>query len=219
MNGLLIANRDEEARREIAALFTDSDYQITTTDSVANALEGILEKTIQVVLLSGSYDEQYVAKFVPLLKKCNRNLSIILVSDEMPLELLRSIRKEGIFYHALRPAANESWDEVTQAVGCAFESYHAHQAQRGGLLGGRSLRKASAVLTSLIMLLLAVPQARALDGAPLHDGGFLLLLFFGFCALLIAAQLVPAVLLLLGVTQRAVCCLEEEDIHVVSEES
>ena len=80
-----------------------------------------------MVLLGGVFDEQQIAKFVPLLKKCNRNLSIILVSDEMPLELLRRIRKEGIFYHALRPVEGESWDEIRQVVECAFENYQARQ--------------------------------------------------------------------------------------------
>lgn len=149
MNGLLIANKDRAVCEEMAALFQDDDYKVVVTDSVANALEGILDKTIQVVLLGGSFDEQYVAKFVPLLKKCNRNLSIILVTDEMPLELLRSIRKEGIFYHALKPAANESWDEIHQAVACAFENYAARQNPAGGSL--RNGFKVKTLLTSLAL--------------------------------------------------------------------
>jgi len=127
MNGLLIANKDQVAREQVARLFGQDNYEVTTADSVVNSLEGILDKSIQVVLLGGVFDEQQIAKFVPLLKKCNRNLSIILVSDEMPLELLRRIRKEGIFYHALRPVEDESWDEIRQAVSCAFENYHARQ--------------------------------------------------------------------------------------------
>lgn len=127
MNGLLIANKDQAAREQMASLFRQDDYQVTTADSVVNSLEGILDKTIQVVLLGGVFDEQQIAKFVPLLKKCNRNLSIVLVSDEMPLELLRRIRKEGIFYHALKPVGDESWDEIRQAISCAFENYHARQ--------------------------------------------------------------------------------------------
>lgn len=127
MNGLLITNKDQAIREQVAGLFRQDGYQVTAADSVVNALEGILDKSIQVVLLGGVFDEQQIAKFVPLLKKCNRNLSIILVSDEMPLELLRRIRKEGIFYHALRPVEDESWDEIRQAVSCAFENYHARQ--------------------------------------------------------------------------------------------
>lgn len=138
MNGLLIANKSQAAREQMASLFVADGYQVTTADSVVNSLEGILDKSIQVVLLGGVFDEQQVSKFVPLLKKCNRNLSIILVSDEMPLELLRRIRKEGIFYHALKPVADESWDEIRQAVSCAFENYHARQSVGGKFFGAHA---------------------------------------------------------------------------------
>ena len=127
MNGLLITNKDQVAREQMAAIFQQDDYQVETADSVINALQGILDKSIQVVVLGGLFDESQIAKFVPLLKKCNRNLSIILVSDEMPLDLLRRIRKEGIFYHALKPVEGESWDEIRQVVKCAFENYQVRQ--------------------------------------------------------------------------------------------
>jgi len=150
MNGLLIANKDLHIRAEMAALFNVADYRVTTADSVVDALEGILDKSIQVVLLSGTFDEKYVSKFIPLLKKCNRNLSIILVSDDMPLDLLRLIRKEGIFYHALKPAEKEGWEEIRQVVHCAFENYKDQQKE-----GFRGVYKkliptgAKAVLASL----------------------------------------------------------------------
>ena len=97
MHGLLIANRNSEARDKLANLFTDDDYRVVTTDSVANSLEAIINKEIQVVVLDGHYDEHNIAKLVPLLKKCNRNISIILVTDDMPLNLVKKIRQEGIF--------------------------------------------------------------------------------------------------------------------------
>lgn len=150
MNGLLIANKDQAAREQMADVFQHEGYLVETADSVLNSLEGILDKSIQVVVLGGIFDEQQIVKFVPLLKKCNRNLSIILVSDEMPLELLRRIRKEGIFYHALRPAANESWDEIRQVVGCAFENYHAHQNAGRKLFGKKNpLQEATAGMSSV----------------------------------------------------------------------
>jgi DNA-binding NtrC family response regulator len=148
MNGLLIANKDQDARQQMARLFESDGYEITAADSVVNSLAGILDKTIQVVLLGGVLDEQQISKFVPLLKKCNRNLSIILVSDEMPLELLRRIRKEGIFYHALRPVGNEGWDEIRQAVSCAFESYNTRQSVGSRMFGSKaSAAVAKAALT------------------------------------------------------------------------
>ena len=140
MNGLLITNKDQIAREQMAEVFQQEGYRVEAADSVVNSLQGILDKSIQVVVLSGLFDETQIAKFVPLLKKCNRNLSIILVSDEMPLDLLRRIRKEGIFYHALRPVEGESWDEIRQVVKCAFENYQARQN-----VGRRLFRKNVAV--------------------------------------------------------------------------
>ncbi len=204
MNGLLIANKDQAAREHMASLFEGDGYNVTTADSVVNSLEGIIDKSIQVVVLGGLYDEQQITKFVPLLKKCNRNLSIILVSDELPMELLRRIRKEGIFYHALKPAAEESWDEIRQAVSCAFEKCQAQQKVGRKLFGAKgALQGVKPFLASLALLLTFVPPSMAADVTKTYNSGLLVLLFVGFCALLIVAQLVPAVLSLFGLTKEA----------------
>jgi len=154
MQGLLIANEDRDARSQLAALFEQDGYQVTTTDSVVNALEGILNKTIQVVVLAGELNEAMVSKLVPLLKKCNQQLSIILVADEIPLNLLRRIRKEGIFYHALTPAGEDGQDEIYQAVHYAFRNYREHsRAARSTPNLALSLRNGKAILSTLLLLL------------------------------------------------------------------
>jgi hypothetical protein len=56
------------------------------------------------------------------MKKCNRDLTIILVASELPLAMLRRARSEGIFYHALKPGTVPGDDEeLRQAVKCAFD--------------------------------------------------------------------------------------------------
>ncbi|MDT8419641.1 MAG: hypothetical protein RQ754_04365 [Desulfuromonadales bacterium] len=57
-------------------------------------------------------------------------------------------------------------------------------------------------LATLPMSLLAMP-AFALDTAKTYNSGILVLLFVGFCALIIVAQLVPAVMALFGLTKKA----------------
>ena len=57
-----------------------------------------------------------------------------------------------------------------------------------------------AVMTALSLCLFAVP-AFAVDTAQTYTSGLLVLLFVGFCALIIVMQLVPAVLTLLGMTK------------------
>lgn len=59
------------------------------------------------------------------------------------------------------------------------------------------------VLTTLIFTFAAVSPALAVDTSKTYNSGILVLLFVGFCALIIVAQLVPAVLALLGMTKEA----------------
>ncbi len=112
MSGLLIADGDMDSRIHMAQLFIGAGYNVTVTNSAANVLYDILKRTAQVILLSSEFDELSAAEFIPLLKKCNRDLTIILVADEVSLPLMRKARREGIFYHALRPVHAGDSDEI-----------------------------------------------------------------------------------------------------------
>lgn len=197
MKGLLIANKNQAAREQLAAQFDPADYRITQTDTVANALEGIINKEVQVVVLDGDCDHQNVAKLVPLMKKCNRNISIVLVSNDMPIDLLRRIRKEGIFYHALKNAGEDNTEEIYQAVCYAFKKYE----ENTQLKKEKAMFPIKSVLSTIAITMMLASPAFAVDTTATYNSGILVLLFVGFCALLIVAQLVPAVLMLIGMTK------------------
>jgi DNA-binding NtrC family response regulator len=127
MQGLLIADEDLASRKKMAELFIDAGYQVTVTTSAAGILSGILKKTAQVVLLSTRFDELLATELIPILKQCNRNLTIILVASELPLALIRKARSEGIFYHALKPGRPGDEEELRQVVRCAFEKQAIHR--------------------------------------------------------------------------------------------
>lgn len=59
------------------------------------------------------------------------------------------------------------------------------------------------VLATLIVSLMAVSPALAADTSKVYNSGILVLLFVGFCALLVVAQLLPAVMNLFGMTKKA----------------
>jgi FixJ family two-component response regulator len=122
MLGLLVADKDVETRKQMADLLIEAGYDVTVTNSAAKAIHGVLKKTAHVLLLGTELDEFTSAELVPLLKKCNRNLMIILVADDTPLPLMRKVRKAGIFYHALRPIEPEGKEEIRQVVKCAIAS-------------------------------------------------------------------------------------------------
>lgn len=205
MQGLLIANEDRESRDRLAELFSADDVQVETTNSVVNGLEGIIDKSIQVVALGGDFDEAHVAKLVPLLKKCNRHLSIILISDEISIELLRRIRKEGIFYHALKPAGDEGREEIRQAVLSAFRNYEARRSESTITQQSKEvcMQRIKTILTSLSFVLMVVGPAMAAETAKTYSSGILVLAFVGVCALLVVAQLFPALRSFFNMTKDA----------------
>lgn len=119
--GILIADSDNEYRQHIAEYFRQAGYQVETTDSAVHAFCSIVEKQIPVLLLGEDFDQKLAsADLIPLLKKCNRQLAIIFVSDDMPLPVARKVRAAGIFYHTLKPAGPSDREELHQAVECAF---------------------------------------------------------------------------------------------------
>jgi len=66
------------------------------------------------------------------------------------------------------------------------------------------MQSVKVLLTALALMFMAVSPALAVDTSKTYNSGILILLFVGFCALIIIAQLVPAVLALLGMTKEAV---------------
>ena len=122
MQILLIADRDEETRRRIAGFFNKSEYSIIEADSVDVVLRDVLKRDARVILLGSEFDGLSAMKIIPLLKRCNQNLTIILISNEESPALIRRFRREGIFYHALKPVNGDDREELRQVVQCAFHN-------------------------------------------------------------------------------------------------
>jgi DNA-binding NtrC family response regulator len=122
-HSILIADKDTNYLREISEFFTGEGYSVATTDSAVSVMCDILQKHVPVLLLGGDFDKKIgLPHLLQLLKKCNRHLAVILVSDEETLPMVRTIRQEGIFYHALRPVTPDDREEIKQAVECALKA-------------------------------------------------------------------------------------------------
>lgn len=119
---LLIADKDMETRRRMANLLIEAGYDVMVTDSATKTINGVRKKKAQVVLLGAELGEFTFVELVPLLKRYNRKLTIVLIADDTPLPLIRKVREDGIFYHALRPSEPEGEEEIRQVVKCAIEN-------------------------------------------------------------------------------------------------
>ncbi|HXE95617.1 MAG TPA: response regulator [Dongiaceae bacterium] len=121
--GILVADKDTAFLREVADHFSDAGYHVETTNSAVRVISNILEKQTPVVLLGSDFDKKInLLELVRLLKKCNRHLAVILVSDEASLPIVKRIRQEGVFYYALRPVTSEDTNEIKQAIECALKA-------------------------------------------------------------------------------------------------
>jgi len=120
--GILVADKDTAFLREVTEHFTNAGYHVETTNSAVHVISNILDKRAPVVLLGSDFDKKInLLELVQLLKKCNRHLAVILVSDEASLPVVTRIREEGIFYYALRSVTADDLDEIKQAVECALK--------------------------------------------------------------------------------------------------
>lgn len=118
---ILIADRDSIARKKMAEFFKNSNYEVETTGSAAYAIAQIVRKHQPIVILGDAFEEKIASvDVIALMRKCNKNLRIILVSDDSSLETLRRIREDGIFYHALKPVNQEDNEELRSVVECAI---------------------------------------------------------------------------------------------------
>jgi DNA-binding NtrC family response regulator len=122
MPNILILDDDKGNRDHMAEIFTDAGFSVTATSSVASAIHGVLKKLAQVLVLGTKCDELAAVDLIALVKQCNPKMPIILIATEFSLGLLRRLRAEGIFYHALKPVNAEDREEVRQAVRCAVKN-------------------------------------------------------------------------------------------------
>ena len=121
---ILIADRDVKARQELAEFFKHSHFDVDVTGSAAYAIAKIVQKQEPIVILGDSFEEKISSiDVIALMRKCNRNLKIILISDDSSLATLRRIREDGIFYHALKPHNQEDNEELRSVVECASDGF------------------------------------------------------------------------------------------------
>lgn len=205
--GIIIADSDAEFRKQVAEYFRKAGYEVETTDSTVHVLCSILQKKTPVLLLGSDFDKKVSSSdLIHLLKKCNRHLNVIMVSDDLPLAQARQVRKAGIFYQALKPAQTGDPEELGLAVECAFKSYRAgrHQERMEAAMRRRADRRASAQkkaaaapgrfswLMALAVVVFGTSFIAVSAAESINRGGSLgICLFIGFSALLIATQLFP----------------------------
>jgi CheY-like chemotaxis protein len=123
---ILIADKDKVAQQQLADFFEDSHFEVETTASAAYAIAKIVQKNEPIVILGDSFEETISSSdVIALMHKSNRDLRIILLSDDSSLATLNSIREDGIFHQGLKFHNQEENEGLHSTVKCAVEGYQA----------------------------------------------------------------------------------------------
>ncbi len=125
---ILIALQDDLWIKSLSTYFHGKGYRVETGKGVSDLIRKVRNGKIQVVLLDDEIEGVKACDLVPLFKKINEKIQIIVISSEPSLGLAKRLRGAGIFYQAMKPI---DVDEIKSAVECAFEKIERERMKEG----------------------------------------------------------------------------------------
>lgn len=103
-------------------------YRVEMANLLSEMIRKVRSRNIQVILLDDEIEGVKACDVVPLLKKINSRIQIIVISSEESIGLVKRLRGTGIFYQAMKPL---DLDEIRSAVECAFEKIERENFKEG----------------------------------------------------------------------------------------
>jgi DNA-binding NtrC family response regulator len=115
---ILVVHQDESWAKSLTTFFHGAGYRVEAARLVSEMIRRVRSGGPHVVLLDEEIEGVRACDLVPLLKKIDPGIQVIVLTSEEPLGLVKRLRGAGIFYQAMKPVDME---ELKSAVGCAFE--------------------------------------------------------------------------------------------------
>ncbi len=115
---ILVVYQDELWARSLSTFFHGIGYRVETAKVVSEMIRRVRGGEVLVVLLDEEIEGVRACDLVPLLKRMDSGVQIIVITSEESLGLVKRLRGAGIFYQAMKPVDME---ELRSAVECAFD--------------------------------------------------------------------------------------------------
>ena len=125
---ILIAYQDDLWARSLSTFFHDIGYKVETAKMVSEMIRKVRKGNIHVVLLDDEMEGVKACDLVPLFKKIDDKIQVIVISSDLALGPVKRLRGAGIFYQAMKPVDPE---EIKSAVECAFEKIERENLKEG----------------------------------------------------------------------------------------
>ncbi len=127
-NTILIAYQDDLWARSLSTFFHGIGYRVETASMISDVIRKVRKGNIQVALLDDEIEGVRTCDLVPLFKRIEDKIQVIVISSEVSLGLVKRLRGAGIFYQAMKPVDLE---EIKSAVECAFEKIERESLKEG----------------------------------------------------------------------------------------
>jgi len=125
---ILIAYQDDLSGKSLSIYLHGLGYKVERAKILSEIIRKVRNGNFPVILLDDEIEGLKACDVVPLLKKINSKLQIILISSEESINIVRLLRGAGIFYQAMKPIDLE---EIKSAVECAFEKVERENLKEG----------------------------------------------------------------------------------------
>ena len=125
---ILIAYQDDLGTKSLSTFFHGIGYKVETTKVMSEMIRRIRKGNIHVILIDDEIEGVKACDLVPLFKKINDKIQVIVISSEASLGEVKRLRGAGIFYQAMKPVDLE---EIKSAVECAFEKIEKESLREG----------------------------------------------------------------------------------------
>jgi len=127
-NTILIAYQDDLSARSLATQFHRIGYRVETVRLVSDMIRRMRNGNTQVLLIDDELEGVKACDLVPVFKKINSRIQVIVISSEESIGEVKRLRGAGIFYQAMKPVDLE---EIRSAVECAFEKIKRENVKEG----------------------------------------------------------------------------------------
>src|SRR4030042_1423013 len=125
---ILIAYQDDLWARSLSIFLQGIGYKVRTAKMVSEMIQKVRKRSVHVALLEDEMEEVKACDLVPLLKKIEDKIQIIVISSDLSIGLVKRLRGAGIFYQAMKPVDLE---EIKSAVECAFDKIERENLKEG----------------------------------------------------------------------------------------
>jgi DNA-binding NtrC family response regulator len=125
---IFIAYQDDLQARSLSTYFHSLGYRVEIARVVSDIIRKLRSGKIRVILLDDEIEGVKACDLVPILKKIDPRIQVIVVSSEESIGVVKRLRGTGIFYQALKPV---DLGEIRSAVECAFEKIERENLKEG----------------------------------------------------------------------------------------